>query len=39
MKLFNYEGYNLKVEPEALLLTPFKKLWDRDKSKLKETAM
>lgn len=39
LKLFTYEGYQLRVEPEALLLTPFKAIWDRDKSKNKATAM
>lgn len=39
MKLFKYEGYEVRVAPEALMLKPFKKLWDRDKSKEKEKAM
>ncbi len=39
MKLFKYEGYEVKVAPEALTLKPFKKLWARDKSKDKERAM
>lgn len=38
MKLFKYEGYEVRVAPEALALRPFKKLWDRDKSKTKEKA-
>lgn len=38
MKLFKYEGYEVKVAPEALALKPFKKLWNRDKSKDKEKA-
>ncbi len=38
MKLFKYEGYEVKIAPEALTLKPFKKLWDRDKSKAKEKA-
>ena len=38
MKLFKYEGWEVRVAPEALNLKPFKKLWDRDKSKTKETA-
>lgn len=29
----------MKVAPEALTLKPFKKLWDRDKSKSKDTAL
>ena len=39
MKLFKYEGYEVRVAPEALTLKPFKKLWNRDKSKDKERAM
>ena len=39
MKLFKYEGYEVRIAPEALLLVPFKKLWTRDKSKTKEKAM
>lgn len=39
MKLFKYEGYEVRVAPEALTLKPFKKLWTRDKSKDKEKAM
>lgn len=38
MNLFKYEGYEVKVAPEALTLKPFKKLWNRDKSKAKEQA-
>lgn len=39
MKLFKYEGYNLTVEPEALLLQPFRKIWNRDRSKSKQRAL
>lgn len=39
MRLFRYEGYEVQVAPEALTLKPFKKIWARDKSKSKETAM
>lgn len=39
MNLFKYEGYNLKVEPEALLLKPFRQIWDRDKSENKDKAI
>lgn len=39
IKLFKRDGYEVKVEPEALLLMPFKKIWDRDKSKDKNRAM
>ena len=39
MKLFKYEGYEVRVAPEALNLKPFKKLWNRDKTKQKESAV
>lgn len=39
MRLFKYEGYKLTVEPEALLLQPFKVIWNRDKTPTKEKAM
>ena len=39
MKLFKYEGYEVRVAPEALTLKPFKKIWERDKSKTKERAL
>ena len=39
MKLFKYEGYEVRVAPEALTLKPFKRLWTRDKSKNKEKAI
>lgn len=38
IKLFNLEGYEVTVEPEAIMLAPFKVLWDRDKSKDKTLA-
>lgn len=38
MRLFKYEGYEVSIAPEALALKPFKKIWDRDKSKTKEVA-
>jgi hypothetical protein len=38
MKLFKYEGYTVVVEPEALLLKPFKCIWNRDKTKNKSRA-
>lgn len=38
MKIFKYEGYEVRVAPEALRLAPFKRLWDRDKTKDKEKA-
>lgn len=39
MKLFKYEGYNLTISEEAMLLKPFKALWKRDKSRNKEKAL
>ena len=39
MKLFKYESYQITIEPEALLLKPFKVIWNRDRSKNKEKAM
>lgn len=39
MKLLKYEGYKVTIEPELLVLKPFKKLWERDKSKNKERAI
>ena len=38
IKLFTYEGYTVTVEPEALMLTPFKAIWKRDKSRDKYKA-
>lgn len=38
IKLFKYEGYQVTVEPEVLLLTPFKTLYDRDRNKDKSIA-
>lgn len=38
IKLFKYEGYTVTIEPEALMLLPFKSLWSRDKSKDKSKA-
>lgn len=39
IKLFKRDGYEIKVAPEALLLKPFKKIWNRDRSKDKNRAM
>lgn len=39
IKLFNYSGYTVSVEPEALMLAPFKAIWDKDKTKDKAMAM
>lgn len=39
MKLFKYEGYKITISEEALLLKPFKEIWQRDKSKSKDKAL
>lgn len=39
MKLFKYQGFNLTISEEAMMLKPFKDLWKRDKSKNKEQAL
>lgn len=39
MKLFKYEGYRVIIEPEALLLKPFRVIWERDKKETKEKAI
>lgn len=39
MKLFAYEGYQVTISPEALLLKPFKKIWDRDRTKYKQRSL
>ena len=39
IKLFKYEGYKLNISEEALLLKPFKEIWQRDKSKNKDKAL
>lgn len=39
MRMFKYEGFEVKVAPEALTLKPFKRIWERDKSKTKERAL
>jgi len=39
MNLFELENNKLKIQPEAYALLPFKKIWDRDKSKDKIIAI
>lgn len=39
MKLFKYEGYQLHISEEAMLLTPFKTIWKRDKTRDKTIAL
>lgn len=38
IKLFKYEGWQVTVEPEAIMLAPFKAIWDRDNSNDKTMA-
>lgn len=38
MKLFRYEGYDIVISEEAMLLTPFRNIWQRDKSRDKLRA-
>jgi hypothetical protein len=39
MNLFELVENKLQIQPEAYALLPFKKLWDRDKSKDKKVAL
>jgi len=39
MTLFNLENNKIKVAPEALLISSFKTIWDRDTSKSKDKAI
>lgn len=39
MKLFRYEGYNLTISEEAMMLKPFRDIWKRDKTKGKDKAL
>lgn len=39
IKLFRFEGYTVNVEPEAIMLAPFKAIWDRDTTSTKSIAM
>ena len=38
VRLFKYEGYEVIIEPEALMLAPFKAIYSRDKHKDKSMA-
>ena len=38
MELFELKDFEITFSPQALMLKPFKKLWDRDKSKGKAKA-
>lgn len=39
MKLLKLYNYEVQIEPEILVLKPFKKIWQRDKSKDKHNAI
>lgn len=39
VKLFKIEGYSVDVTPEALLLKPFRDIWESDESESKDIAM
>lgn len=39
IQLLTYEGYNITITPEALMLVPFRKIWERDKSAKKDRAL
>ena len=38
VRLFKYDAYEVTIEPEALMLAPFKAIYDRDKHKDKALA-
>lgn len=39
MRLLKFEGYNITVEPEALLIKSIRKVWSRDRSAGKAKAL
>lgn len=39
MKLLRYEGYKVVIEPELLVLKPFKQIWTRDRTINKDKAL
>ena len=39
MNIFEIKNYQVVFSPQALLLTPFKKIWDKDKDKEKVNAV
>lgn len=39
MKLFKFVNYKIEISPEALTLSPFRKIWTRDKSEDKTRAL
>jgi hypothetical protein len=38
MGLFDYKDHKIVLNPDAIAIPPFRKLWDRDKSKTKHKA-
>ena len=38
IRLFKYENFEVIIDPEAILLIPFKKIYDRDRTKNKSKA-
>lgn len=39
IKLFKYDSYKITISEEALLLKPFKAIWNRDRSQNKDKAL
>lgn len=39
IRLFKYENYKVTISEEAILLKPFKAIWDRDRTKSKDRAL
>lgn len=39
MKLFKFENFQVTISEEALVLKPFRAIWDRDKSETKDRAI
>ena len=38
IKLFKYEGYKVVISEEAFALKPFRQVWQRDKTVVKDKA-
>lgn len=39
IRLFKYESYKVTISEEAILLKPFKAIWNRDRTKSKDRAL
>ena len=39
MKLFKYDAYKITISEEAFALSPFRKIWNRDRSTNKNRAI